>query len=98
MSAFTAWEIGLLAAKGRLALPTSPEGWFAALLELPGIRLAAASPAVLIAASHLPGRPPNDPADRIIVATARAQGLRMVTRDSELLAYAEAGHLLAIAC
>ena len=45
-----------------------------------------------------PGAPPNDPADRIIVATARAEGATVMTRDRALLAHAEAGHVTAVAC
>jgi PIN domain nuclease of toxin-antitoxin system len=56
------------------------------------------TPEVLISSSYLPGSPPRDPADRIIAATARVQGYRLVTRDRLLLDYAEAGHVEALAC
>jgi PIN domain nuclease of toxin-antitoxin system len=55
-------------------------------------------PEVLIASAFLPGSPPRDPADRIIAATARAFGLALITRDGELMAYGESGHLITIAC
>ena len=55
-------------------------------------------PSLLIASTQLPGTPPNDPADRIIAATARERGLRVMTRDSKLLAYGEAGHLATVVC
>jgi PIN domain nuclease of toxin-antitoxin system len=55
-------------------------------------------PAVLIAASFLPGEAPRDPADRILAATAREYGLRLVTRDQRLLEYAEQGHIQALRC
>ena len=98
LSPFTAWEIGTLVAKGRLQLTLSPEIWFDRLLALPGVRLAPLTPALLIASTALPGDPPSDPADRIIAATARTYGYRVVTRDSKLLDYAAAGHLQAIGC
>jgi len=47
---------------------------------------------------HYPGKPPSDPADRIIAPTARLNGYRVITRDSKLLAYAAQGHILATAC
>jgi len=62
------------------------------------VRLADMSPDVLIASSFLPGTPPRDPADRILAATAREYGYRLMTRDTPLLAYARQGHLQALAC
>ena len=97
VSPITAWEIGQLAAKGRLALPTHPLAWFEAALEA-GIVLAPMTPEVLVASSFLPSSSLRDPADRIIAATARAQGYRVMTRDRPLLAFAGAGHMLAVAC
>ena len=98
LSPFTAWEIGTLVAKGRLHLTLSPEVWFDTLLSLPGVRLAALTPQLLISSTALPGTPPGDPADRIIAATARLYGYRVITRDSKLLAYAAQGHILATVC
>jgi PIN domain nuclease of toxin-antitoxin system len=98
LSPITAWEIGTLVAKGRLHLTLSPEVWFETLLALPGVRLAMLSPQVLIGSTALPGTPPNDPADRIIAATARLYGYRVITRDSKLLDYAAQGHVLVTGC
>ena len=98
VSPITAWEIGALVAKGRIQLSRSPEMWFDTLLWLPGVRLAALSPAVLIASCARPGTPPRDPADRMIAATARAFGHTLITRDGELVPYAVAGHVSVVAC
>jgi PIN domain nuclease of toxin-antitoxin system len=98
VSPITAWEIALLVARGRLALPVSPEGWFDRLMQAPTLRLAELPPPVLIASAFLPGMPPRDPSDRILAATARAFDLTLVTRDKLLLHYAAAGHLRAIKC
>jgi PIN domain nuclease of toxin-antitoxin system len=76
----------------------TPERWFARLMQAPGLRLSDMPPNVLIAASFLPGNPPRDPADCIIVATAREFGYRLVTRDRPLLDYAEQGHVQALVC
>jgi PIN domain nuclease of toxin-antitoxin system len=98
VSPMTAWEIGLLVARGKLRSPMAPQRWFERLLQAPGVRLADMSADVLIASSFLPGVPPRDPADRILAATAREHGYRLMTRDTPLLTYARQGHLQALAC
>ena len=97
VSPITAWEIGLLVWKGRLRLALEPDRWFREALE-DKVRLALLSPEVLVASSFLPGPPLRDPADRIIAATARAGGYRLMTRDRLLLGFADAGHALSIPC
>ena len=98
VSPMTAWEVGTLVARGRLSLPIRPQIWFGRLLGVPGMAVADMSANILILSSFLPGAPPRDPADRIIAATAREFGYQLMTRDRALLAYAEAGHIQAIAC
>ena len=56
------------------------------------------SPDLLIASSYLPGKPPRDPFDRIIVATARELGATLITRDRALLGYAEQGYVRVVEC
>jgi PIN domain nuclease of toxin-antitoxin system len=98
VSPISAWEIGMLASRGRVQMLIRPERWFGNLLNVPGVRLADLSPDVLIASSYLPGKPPNDPADRIFVATARDLGATLITRDRALLRYGEQGHLAVVEC
>jgi PIN domain nuclease of toxin-antitoxin system len=98
ISAITAWEVGLLVSRNRLSLVARPERWFQRLIAIPGVRLADLSPDILIASSFLPGTPPRDPADRIILATARDLGATLITRDRLLLKYGEDGQVSTIAC
>ena len=98
VSPMTAWEVAMLAAKGKIALSLDPEVWFDRFLGLPGLALAELPPAVLIASCALPGAPPADPVDRILAATARTFGYTLVTRDRHLLAYGEEGHLRVTGC
>ncbi len=98
VSPITAWEVGMLVSRGRLQLLIRPERWFANLFEIPGVRLADMSPDVLIASSYLPGKPPNDPTDRIIAATARELGATLITRDRKLLDYGAQGHMSVVEC
>jgi PIN domain nuclease of toxin-antitoxin system len=98
VSPITAWEVGLLVARGRLTTIIKPQLWFERLLDVPNVRLADMSPDLLISSSFLPGEPPHDPADRIIAATAREYGYTLMTRDRPLLSYAEQGHIQAVSC
>ena len=98
ISPVTAWEVATLAARGRLQLLIRPERWFANLFEVAGVRLAEMSPDLLIASSSLPGRPPRDPIDRILAATARELGATLITRDRPLLDYGAQGHVSVVEC
>jgi PIN domain nuclease of toxin-antitoxin system len=98
VSPITGWELGLLVSRGRINLLMSPQRWFERLLQAPGLQLAKMPPDLLISSSFLPGTPPRDPADRIIAATAREYGYRLITRDRPLLEYAREGHIQAFAC
>lgn len=98
VSPYSAWEVGMQAAKGRFAISQRPESWFSAFMDRADVMLAPLTPSLLIASSFLPGGVPRDPADRIIAATAREYGFTLVTRDRALLDYAEAGHVNAVEC
>ena len=98
VSLITAWEVATLVAKGRYRLMVTPKVWFARLLALPGIRSLPLTADILIDSTTLPGRPPKDPADRIIAASARQYGYTVVTRDSELLPYGRRGFLRTLVC
>ncbi len=97
VSPISAWELGMLASRGKIVTALAPAAWFDALIEA-GASLAPLTPAILIASSFLPDCPLRDPADRILAATARALNYRLMTRDAALLAYSAAGHLEALAC
>jgi PIN domain nuclease of toxin-antitoxin system len=96
VSPVTAWELGTLIAKGRYQITLTPEVWFDTLLAVPGVKLAALTPQLLLSSTALPGNPPNDPAGCILAATARTHGYTLITRDRLLLDYARQGHITAI--
>jgi PIN domain nuclease of toxin-antitoxin system len=98
VSAISAWEVGLLVARNRVGLSARPDRWFRNVLAIQGVKLAELTPGILIESSFLPGDPPRDPADRIIIATARDIGATLVTRDRQLLKYGENGQISALAC
>jgi PIN domain nuclease of toxin-antitoxin system len=98
VSPVSAWEIGLLVQKRRLSLSLEPLSWFNAFLFRSGVRLTPLTPEAAVRSSFLPEPFHSDPVDRMLVATARELGIPLVTRDRQILAYAEAGELQALAC
>ncbi len=94
--AIVAWEIGLAVSKNRLRLSIDVETWFSRAMALPGLRAIQMTADVALASTRLPGKFHADPADRLIVATARALDATLVTSDRAILAYAKAGHVRAI--
>ena len=93
VSAITPWEIALLADRGSLRLARETGAWIEAALALPGIRLIPIDPAIAIDSVRLPGEFRADPADRLIVATARHCAAPLLTADYAILAYAAGDHV-----
>lgn len=93
--AISLWEIAMLVAKDRLALGQDIRTWTERVLALDGIAIAPLAPSISLDSASLPGNFHADPADRMIVATARHHGATLITADRPILAYAAAGHLIA---
>ena len=91
LSQISVWEIAMKEAQAKIQLNRAIEVWCQETTE--GIGVLDVPPAVAIAATRLPGVFHKDPADRIIVATARHHGLTLVTGDGLILAYASQGHV-----
>jgi PIN domain nuclease of toxin-antitoxin system len=98
VSPMSAWEIGMAMSKGRLKSPLSPTEFFRRFLKNLNAQLCALTPEILIDSSYLPATPHGDPADRILMASARNLDLVLVTRDQPILDYGRAGHLRTMAC
>ena len=94
--AITPWEIALLVEKDRLRLALDVGAWLDAALGAEGVDLLPIEPAIAVDSVRLPGRFHADPADRLIVATARHWGVPLVSADRAIIGYAAGGHLLAI--
>lgn len=103
ISPVSGWEIGMLA-RPRSGRPDGPKflpdpaSWFSALMARPGIKPAAFSFHIGIDASFLPGELHSDPADRLLIATARRMQIPFVTGDRKIIEYGAKGHLDVIAC
>lgn len=98
VSPITAWEIANLVRKNRVALAIPPAAWIRQAVDRMEADMPQLTVELLADSCFLPGSPPSDPADRIIIATAREAGLAIVTRDEAILAYSRAGHVRTLAC
>jgi PIN domain nuclease of toxin-antitoxin system len=88
----------MLSAKGRLNLDMPTHSWIEQSLSHPAMRLVALDdPAIAVESNELPGDFHADPADRLLVATARIGGYTLVTRDQKILDYGKAGHVNVLA-
>ena len=86
IASITLWEVAMMLARGRVIPQGTPEAWLGALVDRSGVVVKEITPAVAVLATHLPGDFPDDPADRLIAATARAEGIALVSRDARLRA------------
>jgi PIN domain nuclease of toxin-antitoxin system len=87
VSSISTWEVALLVAKGRLRLSTPVASWIGASEALPFLRFVPVDNAIALLAVTLPGPLHDDPADRIIAATALSLGAELVTKDRRLIEY-----------
>ena len=93
LSVISVWELGMLEAKGRIRLNSPWEQWVEEALATPGLTPVPVTQKIALDSSRFPGGFHGDPADRIIVATARRMGARLLTRDEKLLAYGRGHHV-----
>lgn len=85
--AISCWEVAKLVELNRLVLPYSVPEWFEQALSYPGMRLLDLTPQIAYEATCLPAGFHRDPADQMIVATARVHNCFLLTADSKILAY-----------
>jgi PIN domain nuclease of toxin-antitoxin system len=77
----------MLHAKGRLNFAVPLQEWFDNILAESGILVLPLTPRITVEAYSLPGRFHDDPADRMIVATARNHDCLLLTEDKKILDY-----------
>lgn len=87
ISAISCWEVAKLVERGRLVLPNRVNEWLDIALAYPGMRLLELTPQICVESTQLPGNFHRDPADQIIVATARVYNCPLVTMDEKILSY-----------
>jgi len=87
VSAISCWEIAKLVELGRLSLPCPIEEWMDEALAYPGVELIELSPRIAIESTQLPPPFHRDPADQILVATARHLSIPLITLDGQIRTY-----------
>lgn len=93
LSVISVREVGMLESKGRIALRQPIQAWVDEALLTPGLQLVPLTPEIAVESTRLPGEFHADPADRILVATARLLGVPLLTRDSRIRDYGLGGHV-----
>jgi PIN domain nuclease of toxin-antitoxin system len=98
VSPISVWEIANLVRKNRIVLAMPVAKWFRQALEKMEAAMLELTVEVLAGSCELPGSPPSDPADRIIIATAREASMVLMTRDKAILAYSRTGYVRTMVC
>ena len=87
ISAISAWEVTMLIQKDRLILNMDIENWLDEVAHIDGVRFVPIDSQIAFKSAMLPGNFHKDPADRMIVATARKWAIPLATSDKRILAY-----------
>ena len=84
ISAMTLWEIAKLVERGRVDLQQSPDAFMDELERSPRLAILPITPRIALESTRLGPAFHRDPADQLIVATARVHGLGLVTADERI--------------
>ena len=87
LSAISLWEIAKLVQVGRLQLSMPVEDWLEQALAYPKVMVVPLSPSIVVESTRLPQPFHKDPADELIVASARVLGCVLLTYDGKILDY-----------
>ena len=87
IASISIWEFAMMAAKKKIELKISPAKWLSRAIDVSGMTVIDLSPDVAIDSCNLPGVFHKDPADQIIVATARIHNLTLLSKDQKILDY-----------
>jgi len=85
ISAITLWELAWLMTNGRLDISGTVEAFVEEIAARTAVR--PITPKIAVLATQLPATYPGDPSDRLIGATALAEGLALVTKDRNIRRY-----------
>ncbi len=88
ISSISLWEIGMLALKNRITFEMPLKKWVYQALAGTRVKVENVSGEVALESALLQDDFHGDPADRILLATSKSIGATLMTRDKEILAYA----------
>jgi len=88
VSAISAWEIAMLVKREKLVLSMDVGSWLATVSAVEAVRFMPVDAEIAVKSVDLPGDFHKDPADRMIVATARKLAVPLVTKDEKIRSYA----------
>jgi PIN domain nuclease of toxin-antitoxin system len=87
VSIISVWEVAKLVEKGKLKFSIPCREWLHQAVRTEGITLQPLTPEICLESTELPGRFHGDPADQIIVATARMLSTPIITKDRKIAEY-----------
>ena len=87
VSSISAWELAMLVARGRMALSMDVSEWLAVVGQIDAVTFVPVDNELAVRSTQLPGEFHKDPADRLIVATARKHAVPVVTADAKIRDY-----------
>lgn len=93
VSIMSAWEIAMLESKGRIKMHINCQEWIKNALTAPGVSVCNLTPDIVYESVHLPDYVHGDPADRIIIASARILNATLVTKDKKIADYSASGYV-----
>lgn len=87
IASISIWEFAMMVVKGRIYVKIDPKLWLENAIKNSGLKIIELSPEIALESCNLPGEFHKDPADQIIVATARIHNLTLLTKDRKILQY-----------
>ena len=87
IASISIWEFAMMACRKKIEMKITPDEWLSYALDKTGIQVLEINPKIAIDVCNLPGDFHKDPADRLIVATARVNNLTLITKDEKILKY-----------
>jgi len=87
IASISIWEFAMMVTKGRINVKIDPKRWLDNAIGSSGLQVIELTSEIAVESCNLPGDFHKDPADRIIVATARTHNLTLLTKDRKIIEY-----------
>ena len=87
IASISIWEFAMMVTRGRIELTISPDEWLDYAINKTGLTILELNSKIALESCNLPGNFHKDPADRIIVATARVSQSQLITKDQKIIEY-----------